>query len=510
MVFQPHIIIAVLTFLSGLVNIISALTTFSLQRFIFLKSFLPLEILHTSRTLSLAAGFYLIYLSKGLWQKKHRAWLLTLITISISLILHLLKGLDFEEDCFLIIPLILLITNRQIFTVQSGPLTTTAKLKNALIILLILLIYYSLGSILLPLFPHLFLSRWFIQSLYLLAWIAAITAIDPIFAPLLTAAQTTETTLKKARNLVIKYGQSPSSYLTLMPDKQYFFSASNQAFIAYTVKNNTAVILGDPIGLSTEIPPCLSQFLIYLHQKGLQVTFHDVTKINYQLYRNFHFKLLKFGDEALINPVNFSLDRPELKTVRNSVNKINREGITFRWYDLKNTPWHIINDVARLHSQWLSSKPGPSLTFSVDFFPFPPESQAHLLITANPQEKILAAFSFYPYFQNHAAGLELMLRDPNGPNGLAESMIIEAINHFHHLGFQKLSLGVAPLSHTHNKFLNTIFNRFNQFYGYKSLYAFKNKFNPAWKPHYIVYKNLAQLPKSLLAILQVHTAKIQN
>src|SRR5512141_1424090 len=91
-------VIAFVVFASGVVNIISGFWFKSFFRMLMLESVFPLNLIHFSRTLTIITGVFLIFLASGIWNRKERSWKLTISMVFLSFVLHLTKGLDFEES----------------------------------------------------------------------------------------------------------------------------------------------------------------------------------------------------------------------------------------------------------------------------------------------------------------------------------------------------------------------------------------------------------------------------
>lgn len=49
-----------------------------------------------------------------------------------------------------------------------------------------------------------------------------------------------------------------------------------------------------------------------------------------------------------------------------------------------------------------------------------------------------------------------------------------------------------------------LFDNFDRFYGYKSLFNFKKKYQPNWQGRYLAYKPGSSLPMVALAVAGVH------
>ena len=102
-------IIALLTAVMGVVNVLSAVRPSLHDRLRLLEQYSPLQVTHGGHLTSALAGFALLLLSSGLWRRKRVAWLLTLLVLVASIVAHLLKGLDYEEASLAALLLVVLL-----------------------------------------------------------------------------------------------------------------------------------------------------------------------------------------------------------------------------------------------------------------------------------------------------------------------------------------------------------------------------------------------------------------
>jgi len=81
----------------GVVGIVSGLTPELASRSDVVRGILPPGVPDAARTIAVALGLALIWLSRGLARRKRRAWQLAIAVVVASAAAHLAKGLDFEE-----------------------------------------------------------------------------------------------------------------------------------------------------------------------------------------------------------------------------------------------------------------------------------------------------------------------------------------------------------------------------------------------------------------------------
>ena len=104
--------LAVLTFLSGIVLLVSGATPAAEGRLSMLDRVLPLGIIESSHFAGSVAGGVLLILSQGLARRLDAAWYASAITLVVGVAASLLKGLDYEEAGLLLITLIVLLRSR--------------------------------------------------------------------------------------------------------------------------------------------------------------------------------------------------------------------------------------------------------------------------------------------------------------------------------------------------------------------------------------------------------------
>ena len=101
--------------LAGLISIVSALTPELANRLDLVQAVLPPGIPEAARTVALALGLGMVFLSRGLARRKRRAWSLAVALVIASAVAHLAKGLDVEEAAFHVALLVALLRSRRHF-----------------------------------------------------------------------------------------------------------------------------------------------------------------------------------------------------------------------------------------------------------------------------------------------------------------------------------------------------------------------------------------------------------
>ncbi|MFL6559324.1 MAG: lysylphosphatidylglycerol synthase domain-containing protein, partial [Bacillus sp. (in: firmicutes)] len=145
-----HVLLTMLVFLSGLILLLSASIPGIMSRLKVAQELLSFPIINVSHQLSVAAGFLLLGLSRGIEYSVKRAYELTMFALILAALFSIFKGIDYEEAIFLIIVALLLRMSKGQFYRESYVLTWGKTIFDITIILMITAMYLLIGYANLP------------------------------------------------------------------------------------------------------------------------------------------------------------------------------------------------------------------------------------------------------------------------------------------------------------------------------------------------------------------------
>lgn len=239
-------LLAALVLAMGLTNIASALLVHDVVRNHLLHALLPMEVVQTSRSITLVAGFGLLLVARALWRGKRVAWLLTLGLLLLSAIVHLVKGLDWEEAVGALLLSGILLADRRQFTRRSDP-PTLRRVPLFVAGGLLAISGYALAGFWLlrafqPFAPLLALQElvaelfwndgpyamivsgravWFLDSISLLGALLVLSTLWLLLRPVL-ARPGSAAERERANTLVRRYGTSSLAPFALGDDKLWY------------------------------------------------------------------------------------------------------------------------------------------------------------------------------------------------------------------------------------------------------------------------------------------------
>lgn len=286
-------------------------------------------------------------------------------------------------------------------------------------------------------------------------------------------------------------GDDPQAWLSQTGDKRLFFSDSGNAFLMYAVRGGTWVVLGDPVGDAAEFEALCWDFADQATRANGRAVFYEVSGRNLPLWVELGLTLNKVGEEAVIALPGFSLAGAKFKAMRAALNKRQREGYEFALLSAPHDP-ALIDRLRQISDAWLGGKSGSEKGFSVGRFD--PAWLAHFDIAVVRKDgEIIAFANILSSGGGQRLAVDLMRYVPEEASGLMEYMFLCLIEHYKAQGAAEFSLGTAPLAGLSERAVARSWTRFGRliyrhggaFYNFEGLRAFKQKFQPDWRPRYL-------------------------
>ena len=531
-------VVALSTAAMGIVNVLAAVTPAMRYRLRLLEEYSPLQVAQGGHLTSALAGFALLLLAVNLWRRKRVAWLLTVLVLSASVVTHLVKGLDYEEATLAALLLVILLVLRSHFHARSDPPSIRQALSTLLAAFIFTIVYGTTGFYLLDkhfrvsfgllaalrqtfvmftqfydpgLQPITGFGRYFADSIYIVGTLTTGYALLLLIRPVLVRHPPSPAESDRAWEIVNAYGHTSLARLTLLDDKLYYFSPGG-SFIAYVVQGRTALILGDPIGPSSDFSNCIDGFKKLCSINDWLPAFYQVLPDYLKLYQRAEFRSIQIGQEGVVDLSGFKLEGGERKSIRSSVNKMKRLGYTAEVL----TPPHslpllsVLNDIS---NEWLSNHNTSEMRFSVGWFNEAYLNTCPILVVRNSGGLIEAFANIILEFQADEVTVDMMRHLATAEKGQMDFLFVSLFDWARAQGCTRFNFGLSALSGigekpedpTIERALAFVYEHVHQFYNFKGVHAYKDKFGPIWSPRYLIYTNALNLPSIGTALIRANT-----
>ena len=526
----------VLTAFVGLVNLWSAVTPSLSQRVEWLSQFLPFEVRAGAHLFAALSGFFLLMLATQLLRRKRLAWWLALGLLVISILSHLLKGLDYEEGLLSLGLLLQLLGLRPVFTAQSDRPSILRGLRALCGAVLFILAYGTLGFWLqdrhystpfsLPeaivqtlamfftfdnwgLQPTTRFGHYFADSIYTVGTVTLLYAAWMLFRPVIFRRAASEAERRRAKQIVEAYGHSSLARFALLEDKSYYFSPSGRSVIAYVPKGRGAVALGDPIGPEHDRAETILGFREFCDCNDWHPAFYQTLPQDLETYQALGFQTLKIGEEATVDLQHFTLEGKAGKNLRTSINKFTKQGYRVQYYHPPISD-DLLAELRVISDAWLAQMEGAEKRFSLGWFDNDYLRGCEIAVVEDAHGIPIAFANLVPEYQRNEATVDLMRYRSDVERGTMDFLFTSLLLYCKERNYPSFNLGLVIFSGVGEtqdaprleKGVHYLYEHLNQFYNVQGLRAYKDKFHPHWEPRYFVYSRLVDLPDLVVALVR--------
>ncbi|MEU5264413.1 DUF2156 domain-containing protein [Amycolatopsis sp. NPDC021455] len=321
----------------------------------------------------------------------------------------------------------------------------------------------------------------------------------------------------RARDLMGRYGGSSLSYMTIWPGNQYWFTPDGETVIAYRVVATIALTVGDPIGPAPA--SAVRGFAEFCQENGWTPCLYSITEETREAAASLGWSAVQVAEDTEIELGTLSFTGKKWQDVRTALNKAAKVGITAEWCTYADAPFAITDQVRSISEEWVADKGLPEMGFTLGGLGELTGDGVRCLLAIDADRTLHGITSWLPvYAGGEVVGytLDFMRRRANGFRGSMEFLIASAALELKTEGIRFLSLSGAPLARLDRGERPRALQRVLDFtgqvlepvYGFRSLFAFKAKFQPTYRPMYMAYPDPAALPRIANAVGRAYLPEV--
>lgn len=487
-----------------------------------------------SRYILLVTGLVLLTSSRQLWRGKHRAWQLVMVVLTVSLGAHPIKNGELLGLVLSLALVVALVLTASYFTARSDPVRSNEGLLWLVLGELGVFVYGATGLFLLDndfveqngagrsasqALRLLFLlpvnsidtvnrhGRWFVESVRVLAILVLLVAIWHLLQPVIVRSTTSRSEHAVARRILDEHATTGLAYFHLLGDKQLFVARDERSLLSYRVVGGTAVVLGEPIGAADSCVLLAREFDEFCDLHGWRFAYHQVSPRGARLLEAIGLKVLKIGEEAVVDVETFSVEGSHRKRLRNKNRQLAKEGMVVEELaqPIDDT---IMAELREVSDLWLADGGHRERTFTLGWFDPDYLRDTTVLVARSASGRIEAFVNILPPFRGSDGNFDLMRRRPDSPNGVMDFLFVHLIERFRAEGMTGMTLGFAPLANIEGdgmiaRALRTLYESESAAFNFKGLYEYKSKWDPRWEARSLVYRSDLELPQIAFAVARV-------
>lgn len=220
------------------------------------------------------------------------------------------------------------------------------------------------------------------------------------------------------------------------------------------------------------------------------------------------------GEEAIIPLGTFTLEGSENKTLRNTFNKIGRQGYKV---ELVEPPLsdELLDELHSISDEWLTLMGAAEMRFSLGWFDPDYIRSSRVMLVRDAQDNLWAFTNLLSEYQKNELSLDLMRHRAQIENGVMDFLFLSLFQWAKAQGYDSFNLGLSSLAGVGEKkddpaterLLHWVYDNVQRVYNFKGLHRFKDKFHPLWEPRFINFIGQANMPAAWVAVVQANAGK---
>lgn len=301
------------------------------------------------------------------------------------------------------------------------------------------------------------------------------------------------------RRLLVTYGEDDSlGYFATRRDKSVVFAPDGRAAVLFRVVGSVSVASADPIGARESWPAAVGAWLQNCREHSVHAAVLAAGADGARVYRDAGLRTLDMGDEAIIDVEQFTLRGPEMKPVRQAVNRVCAAGYTMRVRRHSELSAQELAQVAELAEQWRGEDVERGFSMALNRLGDPVDGNCVLATAHDSTGAIRGLLSFVPWGRR-GISLDLMRRDRVGENGIVEFMVAGVVDRCRETGIRRISLNFAMFRSVYanadrvgagpvTRGVDGLLGFASRFYQLEQLYRSNQKYRPTWIPRVLCYQ----------------------
>jgi phosphatidylglycerol lysyltransferase len=245
-----------------------------------------------------------------------------------------------------------------------------------------------------------------------------------------------------------------------------------------------------------------------------QPVFYQTLPETLDAYKSAGFDILCIGKEGIVCLEEFTLAGGAAKHLRTPFKKLTGLGYRFIVHQPP-IPQALLVELRSVSDEWLTMMHGSEKRFSLGWFDDEYIRSSPIGSVYTPEGGICAFVNLVPEYQRNEITIDLMRRRAEIENGTMEFLFVSLLQWAKEAGYETFNLGLSALSGVGEnpddpaveRIMHFVYEHVNQFYNFKGLHAFKEKFHPDWSPRYLIYSGAADLAPAWLAVIQADSGE---
>lgn len=308
-----------------------------------------------------------------------------------------------------------------------------------------------------------------------------------------------------ARALLVTGGGSSLSWMITWRGHSYWFAEHGRAAVAYRVIGGVAIATGEPFGHRGDRAAAARAFVQYCAEHAWTPCFYSIGAVTRDALGALDWASTQVAEETVVPLAGLAFTGRRWQDVRTALNNARRAGVVAEFVRFNDAPAGVTRQIRALSEEWVAGRDLPEMGFTLGGLAELADEEVRCVIARDADGTVHGVTSFLPVYESGAVvgwTLDFMRRRHDALRGVNEFLIASAALRFEEEGAAFVSLSGAPLTRLDrgeetgavDRLLDLSSRALEPAYGFRSLLAFKAKFQPEYRPLYISYPDVTALP----------------
>jgi phosphatidylglycerol lysyltransferase len=366
-------------------------------------------------------------------------------------------------------------------------------------------------------------ARWFVGSIGAI-WLLTllITLIGLLYSARRVLPEPDQD--ERLRELLETYESSTIGYMLTWRGNTIWFSADGRTAIGYRVVGSVALALGDPVGPHDARGAALAEFDRFCFDHGWNPCFFAAGELTRDLAPSVGWKAVQVAEDDVVPLPDLEFKGKAWQDVRTALNKAGKQNITLEVTKREDCRPVVTDQLHAISEGWVSDKSLPEMGFTLGTLREADDPHVRLHLAVDADGTLEGFTSWMPVYRDGAVVgwcLDLMRRRDEGFRPVMEFLIGASAMQFKDEGFEFMSLSAAPLARAPEtsavdtgptgsdqvvlqRLLDFLGDTLEPYYGFRSLLAFKSKFQPRHAPMYLVFPDESALAEIGIGVARAY------
>ncbi|GAA1840571.1 bifunctional lysylphosphatidylglycerol synthetase/lysine--tRNA ligase LysX [Microlunatus capsulatus] len=344
---------------------------------------------------------------------------------------------------------------------------------------------------------------WVSTVIGVLAGLSLLAALVVLMRSQRRASLMTDAEEPRVRALVARSGEDSLAYFATRRDRAVVFAPDGRAAVTYRVDLGVCLAAGDPLGPREQWPAAIDAWRSLCATYGWTPAVIGAGEPGATAYARAGLRVLRLGDEAVLQPRDFHLDDKEMRPVRQAVQRLERAGYRTRVRRQREVPAEELAALVGLVEAWRDAETERGFSMALGRLGDPADGDCLVVEALFPDAlvdergAVAGLLSFVPWGTD-GFSLDLMRRHPQADNGVTELMVCAVLAAGRELALRRVSLnfavfrsafeegariGAGPVLRLWRRLLLVA----SRWWQIESLYRSNVKYRPLWQPRFLCY-----------------------